>query len=104
MVLHASGHDIHGRARQVDDRMCFAMYHPAGGLHQQSLKDTIRADFKKISTVVAEAERLAAEGKLKAATKVCAVVSQTCPMPRSLLAASSLPSGDQASAYTSPKR
>src|SRR5215472_17336003 len=57
---------IHGRARSVDGRICIAMYHPAAGLHQQSLKDTIRADFKKIPTVVAEAERLSAEGKLKA--------------------------------------
>jgi len=42
------------------------MYHPAAGLHQASLKDTIRADFKKIPIVLAEAERLVAEGKLKA--------------------------------------
>jgi len=45
--------------------VCALPYHPAAGLHQQSLKDTIRADFKKIPTVVAEAERLAANGKLK---------------------------------------
>jgi uracil-DNA glycosylase family 4 len=57
---------IHGRARTVDGRICIAMYHPAAGLHQASLKDTIRADFKKIPIVLAEAERLAAEGKLKA--------------------------------------
>jgi len=57
---------IHGRARTADGRICIAMYHPAAGLHQASLKDTIRADFKKIPIVLAEAERLAAEGKLKA--------------------------------------
>src|SRR5713226_282345 len=57
---------IHGRARKIDGRICFAMYHPAAGLHQASLKDTIRADFKKIPQVIAEAERLAAEGKMKA--------------------------------------
>lgn len=57
---------IHGRARRVDGYLCIAMYHPAAGLHQASLKDTIRADFKKIPTVIAEAERLAAEGKMKA--------------------------------------
>src|SRR6266496_4229444 len=55
---------IHGRARKVDGRMRIAMYHPAAGLHQQNLKDTIRADFKKIPTVIAEAERLSAEGKM----------------------------------------
>jgi uracil-DNA glycosylase len=57
---------IHGRARKIDGRICIAMYHPAAGLHQQSLKETIRADFKKIPLVIAEAERLAAEGKMKA--------------------------------------
>jgi len=57
---------IHGRARKIDGRICFAMYHPAAGLHQASLKDTIRADFKKIPQVIAEAERMAAEGKMKA--------------------------------------
>ena len=57
---------IHGRARKIDGRMCIAMYHPAAGLHQQSLKDTIRADFKKIPLVVAEAERLAGNGQMEA--------------------------------------
>ena len=57
---------IHGRARKIDGRICFAMYHPAAGLHQASLKDTIRADFKKIPQVLAEAERMAAEGQTKA--------------------------------------
>jgi uracil-DNA glycosylase family 4 len=47
---------IHGRARRVDGRICIAMYHPAAGLHQQSLKDTIRSDFKKIPLIMAEAE------------------------------------------------
>src|SRR6266704_5861733 len=57
---------IHGRARKIDGRICIAMYHPAAGLHQQSLKDTIRSDFKKIPLVIADAERLTAEGKMKA--------------------------------------
>ncbi len=43
------------------------MYHPAAGLHQASLKDVIRQDFKKIPLVVAEAERMAAEMPLKTA-------------------------------------
>src|ERR1700680_1268229 len=51
---------IHGRARKKDGYICIAMYHPAAGLHQASLKDVIRNDFKKIPLVVAEAERLAA--------------------------------------------
>lgn len=57
---------IHGRARKVNGYLCIAMYHPAAGLHQASLKDTIRADFKKIPTIIAEAERLEADGKMKA--------------------------------------
>lgn len=52
---------IHGRARKKDGYICIAMYHPAAGLHQASLKDVIRNDFKKIPLVIAEAERLAAE-------------------------------------------
>src|SRR5437763_9006131 len=56
---------IHGRGRKIDGRLCIAMYHPAAGLHQQSLKETIRSDFKKIPMVIAEAERLSAEGKMK---------------------------------------
>ena len=56
---------IHGRARKIDGRICIAMYHPAAGLHQQSLKDTIRSDFKKIPQVIAEAERQSEEGQMK---------------------------------------
>ncbi|HXZ06349.1 MAG TPA: uracil-DNA glycosylase [Ktedonobacteraceae bacterium] len=59
---------IHGRARKIDGRICIAMYHPAAGLHQQSLKDTIRSDFKKIPQIMAEAERqpVAEQGKTEA--------------------------------------
>ena len=52
---------IHGRARKFDGRICIAMYHPAAGLHQQSLKETIRSDFKKIPLIMAEAERQSTE-------------------------------------------
>jgi DNA polymerase len=58
---------IHGRARKKDSFICIAMYHPAAGLHQASLKDTIRDDFKKIPAVVAEAERMATEAPTKPA-------------------------------------
>jgi DNA polymerase len=47
--------------------MCIAMYHPAAGLHQASLKDVIRQDFKKIPLVIAEAERMATEASSKPA-------------------------------------
>lgn len=52
---------IHGRARKKDGYICIAMYHPAAGLHQASLKDVIRQDFKKIPLVIAEADRMASE-------------------------------------------
>jgi DNA polymerase len=52
---------IHGRARRIDGRLCIAMYHPAAGLHQAALKNVIREDFKKIPTIIAEADRLAQE-------------------------------------------
>jgi uracil-DNA glycosylase family 4 len=58
---------IHGRARKKDGYICIAMYHPAAGLHQASLKNIIREDFKKIPTLVAEAERMAAETPAKKA-------------------------------------
>lgn len=58
---------IHGRARKKDGYICIAMYHPAAGLHQASLKDVIRNDFKKIPLVVAEADRMAAEAPAKIA-------------------------------------
>ena len=56
---------IHGRARKKNNYICIAMYHPAAGLHQASLKDTIRDDFKKIPAVVAEAERMSVEAPAK---------------------------------------
>lgn len=59
---------IHGRARKIDGYICLAMYHPAAGLHQASLKETIRNDFKKIPMVIAEAERLRTEGQMKPET------------------------------------
>ena len=54
---------IHGRARKKDGYICIAMYHPAAGLHQASLKETIREDFKKIPLIIAEAERMTSENK-----------------------------------------
>jgi DNA polymerase len=51
---------IHGTARMVDGRMCVAMYHPAAGLHQASLADVIRADFRKLPVYLEQAQRMAA--------------------------------------------
>jgi uracil-DNA glycosylase family 4 len=60
---------IHGRDRKIDGRVCVAMYHPAAGLHQAALKDTIRKDFQRIPTFVAEAERMKAEGQESTSSK-----------------------------------
>lgn len=60
---------IHGRARKVDGRLCIAMYHPAAGLHQASLKDVIRADFKKIPQIIEEAQRTQGQAAPASAVK-----------------------------------
>lgn len=46
---------VHGTARNLDGRICFAMYHPAAALHQQSLRRTIEADMLKIPGLLAQA-------------------------------------------------
>ncbi|HEX8220292.1 MAG TPA: uracil-DNA glycosylase family protein [Chloroflexia bacterium] len=46
---------IHGTARVVEGRLCVAMYHPAAGLHQASLADIIRDDFRKLPLFMEEA-------------------------------------------------
>jgi DNA polymerase len=46
---------IHGTARVVDGRLCVAMYHPAAGLHQASLADIIRSDFRKLPVYIEQA-------------------------------------------------
>ena len=57
---------IHGQAKLIDGRLIVAMYHPAAALHQAALKQTVIDDFKRaIPAALAEAKRLAAEGKLK---------------------------------------
>jgi uracil-DNA glycosylase len=46
---------IHGTARVVDGRLCVAMFHPAAGLHQASLADVIRDDFRKLPALLQQA-------------------------------------------------
>jgi DNA polymerase len=48
--------NIHGTAVRQGNTIYFAMYHPAAALHQQSLRQAIEADMKKIPAVLAEAE------------------------------------------------
>jgi DNA polymerase len=56
---------IHGQAKQVDGRIVVAMYNPAAALHQEHLRETVVDDFRRaLPAALAEARRLAAEGKL----------------------------------------
>ena len=45
---------IHGTAQKWNDTVCFAMYHPAAALHQQSLRRTIEEDMHKIPSLLAQ--------------------------------------------------
>ena len=47
---------IHGTARKQDNTIYYAMYHPAAALHQQSLRETIKADMLKIPSLLAETD------------------------------------------------
>ena len=47
---------IHGSAEKRDGIIYFAMYHPAAALHQNSLKETIKADMLKIPPLLAQLE------------------------------------------------
>ena len=47
---------IHGTAQKSDGVIYYAMYHPAAALHQQSLRQAIEADMRKIPSLMAEAK------------------------------------------------
>jgi DNA polymerase len=47
---------IHGTAQKRDNIIYYAMYHPAAALHQQSLRQDIEADMRKIPALLAEAK------------------------------------------------
>jgi DNA polymerase len=56
---------VHGQAKVVNGRVVVAMYNPAAALHQEALRETVVADFTRaLPAAIAEARRLAAEGKL----------------------------------------
>jgi DNA polymerase len=44
---------VHGTSQIRDGKICFAMYHPAAALHQQSLRQTIEQDMLKIPLILA---------------------------------------------------
>ena len=48
----------HGKVRQQDDVIYYAMYHPAAALHQQKLRSVIQADMLKIPSLLAQMEKI----------------------------------------------
>jgi DNA polymerase len=56
---------IHGQARLAAGRIVVALYNPAAALHKEELRATVVNDFTHaLPAALAEARRLAAEGKL----------------------------------------
>ncbi len=56
---------LHGQAKIVGGRIVLAMYNPAAALHREELRQTVVDDFTHaLPAALAEARRLAAEGKL----------------------------------------
>lgn len=43
---------VHGTTTRKDGLLCFAMYHPAAALHQQSLREVIKQDMLKIPALI----------------------------------------------------
>ena len=48
---------IHGTYIRKDGLICFAMYHPAAALHQQSLRQEIESDILKVRPLLNEMEK-----------------------------------------------
>lgn len=58
---------IHGTYIRKDGLVCFAMYHPAAALHQQSLRQEIESDILKIRPLLNELEKEQAQPEIKPA-------------------------------------
>lgn len=57
---------VHGKARRAKGYVVLTMFHPAAGLHNQSLKSTIEEDFSRIPRlleVLAQQEAAAKKGE-----------------------------------------
>lgn len=52
---------IHGTTQKRDGIIYYAMYHPAAALHQQSLREIIKADMLKIPQLLAQMESVPEE-------------------------------------------
>ncbi len=61
---------LHGQARRQDGRILLPMFNPAAALHREELRETVIHDFTHaLPAALAEARRLAAEGRLDGAGK-----------------------------------
>jgi DNA polymerase len=49
---------VHGQARETEGRLFVPMYHPAAALHQQSLRETILEDFRKLPALIEQGREL----------------------------------------------
>ncbi len=52
---------VHGQSREIGGRMLVPMYHPAAALHQQSLRETIVEDFRRLPSIIEQARALRTE-------------------------------------------
>lgn len=43
---------VHGQLRELDGRRFFTMYHPAAALHQQTLRETLINDMKRLAAYI----------------------------------------------------
>lgn len=56
---------IHGKPRTEGGIIYFPMYHPAAALHQQSLREIIKADMIKIPSLLAEGGKAPEDGSVE---------------------------------------
>jgi DNA polymerase len=76
---------MHGQAKLIDGRIVVAMYNPAAALHQEHLRATVMDDFRRaLPAAIAEARRLAAQGKLARGTEAQADEEHEPPQQLSL--------------------
>jgi DNA polymerase len=71
MALYFPGKSIskiHGTAEKRDGIIYYTMYHPAAALHQQSLREVVKADMRKIPELLAQAGSMP-EAKQEPATQ-----------------------------------
>jgi DNA polymerase len=76
---------IHGQAKLIEGRIAVAMFHPAAALRAPAVMKQFEDDFQRaIPAALAEARRLAAQGKLGAPSANGAKESDDEPPPQQL--------------------